>query len=61
MAGATMKEIQEAAGHKSITMSARYSHLSPPAQGVCGRQDRRCTFREPTCTRGFRAWKAPLS
>jgi integrase len=29
MAGATMKEIQEAAGHKSITMSARYSHLTP--------------------------------
>ncbi len=29
MAGATIKEIQEAAGHKTITMSARYSHLSP--------------------------------
>lgn len=29
MAGATIKEIQEAAGHRSITMSARYSHLSP--------------------------------
>lgn len=29
MAGASIKEIQEAAGHKSITMSARYSHLSP--------------------------------
>lgn len=29
MAGATIKEIQEAAGHKSITMSARYSHLTP--------------------------------
>jgi integrase len=29
MAGASMKEIQEAAGHKSIAMSARYSHLSP--------------------------------
>lgn len=28
MAGATIKEIQEAAGHKSITMSARYAHLS---------------------------------
>lgn len=29
MAGARIKEIQEAAGHKTITMSARYSHLSP--------------------------------
>jgi integrase len=29
MAGASMKEIQEAAGHKTITMAARYSHLSP--------------------------------
>ena len=29
MAGATIKEIQEAAGHKTITTSARYSHLSP--------------------------------
>ncbi len=29
MAGATIKEIQELAGHKTITMSARYAHLSP--------------------------------
>jgi integrase len=29
MAGATIKEIQELAGHKTIAMSARYSHLSP--------------------------------
>jgi len=29
MAGASIKEIQEAAAQKSITMSARYSHLSP--------------------------------
>jgi integrase len=29
MVGASIKEIQEAAGHKTITMSARYSHLSP--------------------------------
>jgi hypothetical protein len=29
LAGATIKEIQEPAGHKMITMSARYSHLSP--------------------------------
>ena len=29
MAGASIKEIQEAAGHKTITMSTRYSHLSP--------------------------------
>ena len=29
MAGATTKEIQEAAGHKTIVTAARYSHLSP--------------------------------
>src|ERR1035437_5014940 len=29
MAGATIKEIQELAGHKTITVSARYAHLSP--------------------------------
>ena len=29
MAGASIKEIQELAGHKTITMSAQYSHLSP--------------------------------
>lgn len=28
MAGASIKEIQELAGHKTITMSARYAHLS---------------------------------
>jgi integrase len=29
MAGASLKEIMVLAGHKSITMSARYAHLSP--------------------------------
>jgi hypothetical protein len=29
MAGASIKDIQEAACHKTITMSARHSHLSP--------------------------------
>jgi integrase len=29
MAGASTREIMEAAGHKTITMSARYAHLSP--------------------------------
>ena len=29
MEGATIKEIQEASGHKTITMAARYAHLSP--------------------------------
>jgi hypothetical protein len=29
LAGASIKEIQEAAGHKTIMMAARYSHLSP--------------------------------
>jgi integrase len=31
LAGVSIKEIQVLAGHKSITMSARYSHLSPEA------------------------------
>ena len=30
MAGATIKEIQEAAGHKTITMAARYSTFHRP-------------------------------
>jgi site-specific recombinase XerD len=29
MAGATTREIMEAAGHKTIAMAARYAHLSP--------------------------------
>jgi hypothetical protein len=29
MAEATIKEIQELAGHKTISMSARYAHMSP--------------------------------
>jgi integrase len=29
MAGATIKDLQEAAGHKTISMSARYAHLTP--------------------------------
>jgi integrase len=29
MEGASIKEIQELAGHKTITISARYAHLSP--------------------------------
>jgi hypothetical protein len=29
MSGATIKEIQELAGHKTIQMSARYIHLNP--------------------------------
>jgi hypothetical protein len=29
MAGASTKEIQEAVGYKTITMSVRHSHLSP--------------------------------
>jgi site-specific recombinase XerD len=33
MAGATIKEIQEAAGHKTIQMAARYAHLSPSHKG----------------------------
>ncbi len=29
MSGASIKEIQELAGHKTVSMSARYAHLSP--------------------------------
>jgi integrase len=29
MAGATTREIMEAAGHKTMSQAARYSHLSP--------------------------------
>jgi integrase len=29
MAGASIKEIQELAGHKTVTISAKYAHLSP--------------------------------
>lgn len=36
--GATLKEIQEAAGHKTIQMSAKYAHLSPKHnEGVVNR------------------------
>lgn len=31
MAGVSIKEIQTLAGHKTITMAARYAHLSPDA------------------------------
>jgi len=31
MAGCSMKDIQTLAGHKTITMAARYAHLSPDA------------------------------
>jgi len=35
MKGATDRQIMEAAGHKSLAMAARYSHLSPAhAQSV---------------------------
>ena len=29
MTGASIKDIQELAGHKTVTISARYAHLSP--------------------------------
>jgi site-specific recombinase XerD len=31
MVGVSIKEIQVLAGHKTITMAARYAHLSPEA------------------------------
>jgi hypothetical protein len=49
MAGASIKEIQEAAGHKTITMSARYSHLSPAHKlSVVERIAGTATKRPPT-------------
>lgn len=51
MAGATIKEIQEAAGHKTITMAARYSHLSPAHKlSVVERIVRTGTKQAPTKT-----------
>jgi len=34
MAGVSIKEIQTLAGHKTITMAARYAHLSPDAAAL---------------------------
>lgn len=38
MAGVDLKTVQELAGHKSITMTARYSHLAP--QHLAGAVDK---------------------
>jgi site-specific recombinase XerD len=52
MAGATIKEIQELAGHKTITMSARYSHLSPDHRlQIIDRISTTAISREATATR----------
>jgi site-specific recombinase XerD len=34
MAGVSIKEIQTLTGHKTITIAARYAHLSPDAAAV---------------------------
>lgn len=48
MAGASMKEIQEAAGHKTIAMSARYARLAPEhTQSVVERIARTGTKQAP--------------
>ena len=46
MAGETDREIMEAAGHKTIAMAARYSHLSPRHQQSV--VDRLVSLNEPT-------------
>lgn len=58
MAGATIKEIQELAGHKTITTSARYAHLSPDHKlsvidriaSTATRPKARTATRKPTAT-----------
>ena len=40
MAGASMKDLQEAAGHKTITMSARYAHPFSGAHAISRGQNR---------------------
>ena len=75
MAGATIKEIQELAGHKTITMSARYAHLSPDhklsvidriastatEQPLDQRKERPQAQKTPTATRTATGRKRPLS
>jgi hypothetical protein len=74
MAGATIKEIQELAGHKTITMSARYSHLSSDhklsvidrisatatEQPPEQKQERAQVQRKPTAIRTATSTKRPL-
>jgi hypothetical protein len=71
MAGATIKEIQELAGHKTITMSARYAHLSPDHKlSVIDRISATATEqppevqrpqKEPTAIRTATSRKQPLT
>lgn len=52
MAGATTREIMEAAGHKTMSQAARYSHLSPQhTQSVVDRIAGSALL-ESTCTSG---------
>jgi integrase len=56
MAGASIKEIQELAGHKSIVMSARYSHLSPEhrlsvVERIAGSGLERTATKTATCVK----------
>ena len=73
MAGATIKEIQELAGHRTITMSARYAHLSPDhklsvidriaatatEQPLDQRQERPQPQKKPTAIRTATSRKRP--
>jgi site-specific recombinase XerD len=52
MAGATIKEIQELAGHKTITMSARYAHLSPDHRLSVIERISGTAIQQPTKQRG---------
>lgn len=52
MAGASLKDIQEAAGHKTIAMPARYAHLAPEhTQSVVERIARTSAKQAPVRSR----------
>ena len=61
MAGATIKEIQELAGHKTITMSASYAHSHPITSTLCLTGSREQPLRTPTATRTATSQKQPLA
>jgi hypothetical protein len=59
MAGATIKEIQELAGHKTMKMSARYSHLITSSLCLTGSQEQ--PLRTPTATKTATSQEQPLA
>jgi integrase len=51
MAGVSIKEIQELAGHKTIAMSARYAHLSPDVTASASERMVSTLLPGPTATK----------